>query len=275
MANYLYNGVELPALPEWDKETYPYAYIYYRSDTKKYVFIALDRKSVYGTYTIKDETFCRVYVYFNAGEDVIFQRAHCAVGGAWSEVEDVFTEHSETGVGFYSYASGTPFWSNHDILNTDNGTLYLAASNLVSVASLTDYVIMPGADYKAACDAIRAKTGKTGLIKSGDMAAEITSIITGSISGEGTEFTLSAANWNGTTYSLDITGYTFSYAPQLGLPIVSDYVNTIAVTTSALTIPEVSGTTIIISSVKAPTIDVKVSIFGLVEDTTTTTEGTE
>lgn len=25
--NYLYNGVKLPALPEWDKETYPYAVI--------------------------------------------------------------------------------------------------------------------------------------------------------------------------------------------------------------------------------------------------------
>jgi hypothetical protein len=25
--NYLYNGVELPALPEWDKETYPHAII--------------------------------------------------------------------------------------------------------------------------------------------------------------------------------------------------------------------------------------------------------
>lgn len=27
MPNYLYNGVELPALPEWDKATYPYAVI--------------------------------------------------------------------------------------------------------------------------------------------------------------------------------------------------------------------------------------------------------
>ena len=25
---YLYNGLRLPKLPEWDKETYPYAYIY-------------------------------------------------------------------------------------------------------------------------------------------------------------------------------------------------------------------------------------------------------
>lgn len=41
---------------------------------------------------------------------------------------------------------------------------------------LTDYVIMPGADYQAACDAVRAKTKKTDLIKSGDFANEINSI---------------------------------------------------------------------------------------------------
>ena len=27
MSKYLYNGVELPELPEWDKNTYPYACI--------------------------------------------------------------------------------------------------------------------------------------------------------------------------------------------------------------------------------------------------------
>ena len=41
---------------------------------------------------------------------------------------------------------------------------------------MSDYVIMPSADYKAACDSIRAKTKKTDLIKSGDMATEIDGI---------------------------------------------------------------------------------------------------
>ena len=45
---------------------------------------------------------------------------------------------------------------------------------------MTDYVIMPKADYQGACDAIRAKTGKTDPIKSGDMVTEI-----GEISGGG------------------------------------------------------------------------------------------
>ena len=39
--------------------------------------------------------------------------------------------------------------------------------------SLTDYVIMPGADYQAICDAIREKTETTEPIKSGDAAGMI------------------------------------------------------------------------------------------------------
>lgn len=42
--------------------------------------------------------------------------------------------------------------------------------------ALTDMVIMPGADYQAACDSIRAKAGTTDLIKSGDMSALIDSL---------------------------------------------------------------------------------------------------
>ena len=41
---------------------------------------------------------------------------------------------------------------------------------------LTDYVILPGGDYKAACDAVREKTGRTDGMRSGELAAEIRSI---------------------------------------------------------------------------------------------------
>lgn len=45
--------------------------------------------------------------------------------------------------------------------------------------ALTDYVIMPSADYKAACDAIREKTGKTDTLKSGELAPNISAISSG------------------------------------------------------------------------------------------------
>lgn len=42
--------------------------------------------------------------------------------------------------------------------------------------ALTDYVIMPGADYQAACDKLREKSGKTDPIRSGDLASEIEAV---------------------------------------------------------------------------------------------------
>lgn len=42
--------------------------------------------------------------------------------------------------------------------------------------ALTDYIIMPGADYQAACDKLREKSGKTDPIRSGDLAIEIEAV---------------------------------------------------------------------------------------------------
>lgn len=41
---------------------------------------------------------------------------------------------------------------------------------------MTDMVIMPGSHYQAICDAVRAKTGDTAVLKSGDLAAAIEEI---------------------------------------------------------------------------------------------------
>ena len=49
--------------------------------------------------------------------------------------------------------------------------------------SLTDMVIMPGSHYQAICDAVRAKTGGTAVLKSGDLAAVISGIAGGGNSG--------------------------------------------------------------------------------------------
>lgn len=39
---------------------------------------------------------------------------------------------------------------------------------------MTDMVIMPGSHYQAICDAVRAKTGDTAALRSGELAAAIT-----------------------------------------------------------------------------------------------------
>lgn len=52
---------------------------------------------------------------------------------------------------------------------------------------MSDYVIMPKADYQDVCNAVRAKTGKSGVLKSGQVAGEIRAIPTGG-SGDGSSF---------------------------------------------------------------------------------------
>jgi len=49
--------------------------------------------------------------------------------------------------------------------------------------ALTNYALIPCADYQAACDAIRAKTGKSEPIKSGELASEISGITGGGSGG--------------------------------------------------------------------------------------------
>lgn len=60
---------------------------------------------------------------------------------------------------------------------------------------LTNYVLMPGTDYQALCNAIRAKTGKTEALKSGELATEVESI-TGGGEVQTTEFLASTTFTN-------------------------------------------------------------------------------
>lgn len=50
--------------------------------------------------------------------------------------------------------------------------------------ALTEMVIMPGEDYQAICDSVRGKTGRTELLKSGNIAPIIDGIVVG---GEGVQ----------------------------------------------------------------------------------------
>lgn len=72
---------------------------------------------------------------------------------------------------------------------------------------LTDFVIMPSADYTAACDKIREKSGKTDPIKSGDLAAEIEEVAGGVGNTQEKSVSITA---NGTTEVLPDDGYALS-----------------------------------------------------------------
>lgn len=66
--------------------------------------------------------------------------------------------------------------------------------------ALTDYVIMPSADYLDACNAIREKDGSTALIKSGEMGSKIRAISGGAALNPNYALSLEYLKCTGTQY---------------------------------------------------------------------------
>lgn len=115
---YLYNGVRLPELPEWDKTAYPYA------------IIAQLSNDTYGTYYALVVTKMNPYhlengVHFDTsdGKGGDPKKSYCYTPySEWGEFAETYTWQM----------TKTVVWTNADILNED-GTVYLAASDPVPV----------------------------------------------------------------------------------------------------------------------------------------------
>lgn len=80
--------------------------------------------------------------------------------------------------------------------------------------SLTDMVIMPGSHYQAICDAVRAKTGGTAVLKSGELAAAIAGIAGGGASSEDALIARTLTSYTNTTAE-EIGGYAFYFYKSL------------------------------------------------------------
>lgn len=80
--------------------------------------------------------------------------------------------------------------------------------------SLTDMVIMPGSHYQAICDAVRAKTGGTDILKSGDLAAAIAGIAAGGASSEDALIARTLTSYTNSTVE-EIGGYAFYFYKSL------------------------------------------------------------
>jgi hypothetical protein len=123
--NYLYNGVELPALPEWDKEKYPYALIFeYTGAADCFGFYASSEKIQYSgngnsptlEYPVRHgRAICECYY----GDK------------EWGEISE---GNGGAGIGIKAEQA---VWSNFNIY-TEDGTLYLAASDPIPVGSAPD-----------------------------------------------------------------------------------------------------------------------------------------
>lgn len=107
---YLYNGVRLPGLPEWDKVKYPYAFIA-SQNSRWFLYCFSDEKKV-----------------SSAGSVTII-----APGAGFIYGDNRWEEYSSGGLLL------RPIWSNYDIYYSDtsddelSGTLYLANSEPVPI----------------------------------------------------------------------------------------------------------------------------------------------
>ena len=119
MANYLYNGVELPELPEWDKTAYPYAILYIETLASYNLFLTeVPLCAFYNDYLnricYKPTNDCTL-AYYRSNDT------------GWTYKGEVSIVANE----FYCDSLGAP-WTNHDILNED-GSIAFATSDPIPV----------------------------------------------------------------------------------------------------------------------------------------------
>ena len=113
---YLYNGIRLPALPEWERGVYPYVYI-------SNGFAGIGRSYVY----FKNVKYGKT----DGGNHCIIVPAGTGMSGLYSNdqwKEPTVTTEDER----MTVPNSTLIWANFDVLNED-GTVYLAASDPVPV----------------------------------------------------------------------------------------------------------------------------------------------
>lgn len=119
LVGYSYNGTVLPALPEWDKAAYPYAYVFKVRSVDSYKLCFLASALVHNggdsilVDTPTDDGIAQCAYYFAPSSDT-----------DWVDADD--------GV----FESGNMIlllrWANHDVCDND-GNIYLAASDPVPV----------------------------------------------------------------------------------------------------------------------------------------------
>lgn len=130
---YLYNGVQLPPLPEWDREMYPYAYVCFMDHildrlTGHYIWVT-DRPIYANDETWSAEGTTRIICVH--GEDAVGYMCYKLVDGIWTY------ERSST-------ISGTDMmyqiiWSNVDVYimghDSEDAGIYEPTNNLYIPAS--------------------------------------------------------------------------------------------------------------------------------------------
>lgn len=138
---YLYNGVQLPPLPEWDRETYPYAVM--RTSLLLYAYtvylyvstVPIDVK----VFDLSEVTGGLIqYSYYPRGDGSVMTFSCSEDTGDGSKDTEFHFKEETVVEGNKVFVQNTldigePLWSNYDVLNYKDGTILLEASEPVPV----------------------------------------------------------------------------------------------------------------------------------------------
>ena len=118
---YLYNGVRLPKLPEWDRVKYPYAILIYHEGT------LFGIKNGHWLYCSNSPFVWNADTSIGNSAPTDGYLRTAINGGAteWGAVGEMSGSSATT-------IRGTAVWANHDVCNED-GTTYLPASDPIPV----------------------------------------------------------------------------------------------------------------------------------------------
>ena len=122
MANYLYNGIELPQLPEWDTEIYPYAFITLMCYAQKYLLTVSTRPG----YLFGKES---LYNGMCMTSGRFFQYTYDVDTDSWA-----LTRGDDGKYGFELHNENRSLtWCNENVVTEDSGEIYFAASDPIPV----------------------------------------------------------------------------------------------------------------------------------------------
>lgn len=125
---YLYNGVRLPKLPEWDREKYPFVVVMQEVSSSIYFAQAIAAP----LYTEETVSLAGKSLFQLAYDQSYLLKSAIQETGTWGDWYEVPKAYFQGRLENDGATENVLVWTNHDILNQD-GTVYLAASEPVPV----------------------------------------------------------------------------------------------------------------------------------------------
>lgn len=127
---WLYNGVRLPKLPEWDKTAYPYAVIWHDtgvgSSVAPHYMLSFGKAPIthytgfFGNEYFRNQVVGWMYAIINYPDTITNETE-------WGELLEM--ERTIEG----STDNITLIWANHDVVREDTSEVYLSASDPIPV----------------------------------------------------------------------------------------------------------------------------------------------